>query len=42
MKPAFGELDAHLMREGKHARLHEKLGSHPIAGGTQFAVWAPF
>jgi 1,4-alpha-glucan branching enzyme len=41
MKPAFGELDAHLMREGKHPKLYEKLGSHPVAGGTHFAVWAP-
>jgi 1,4-alpha-glucan branching enzyme len=39
--PEFGELDAHLMREGKHPRLHEKLGAHPIDGGTQFATWAP-
>ncbi|HEX5064235.1 MAG TPA: 1,4-alpha-glucan branching protein GlgB, partial [Kofleriaceae bacterium] len=39
--PEFGELDAHLMREGKHPRLHEKLGSHPVAGGTYFATWAP-
>jgi 1,4-alpha-glucan branching enzyme len=37
----FGELDAHLMREGKHPRLHDKLGSHPAPGGTRFAVWAP-
>ncbi|MDB4963549.1 MAG: glgB [Myxococcales bacterium] len=37
----FGELDAHLMREGKHPRLYEKLGAHPDAAGTQFAVWAP-
>src|SRR5262245_45700919 len=41
MKPEFGELDAHLMREGKHPRLHEKLGSHPGDGGTFFATWAP-
>ena len=38
---AFGELDAHLMREGTHPRLHDKLGSHPTEHGTQFAVWAP-
>jgi len=38
---AFGELDAHLMREGKHPRLYDKLGSHPAPGGTRFAVWAP-
>ncbi len=41
----FGDLDVHLMREGKHARLDHKLGSHPsvIDGmpGTRFAVWAP-
>jgi 1,4-alpha-glucan branching enzyme len=38
---AFGELDAHLMREGTHPRLHDKLGSHPTTDGTRFAVWAP-
>jgi len=38
---AFGELDAHLMREGRHPRLYDKLGSHPIPGGARFAVWAP-
>jgi 1,4-alpha-glucan branching enzyme len=38
---AFGELDAHLMREGTHPRLHDKLGAHPTPGGTRFAVWAP-
>jgi len=38
---AFGELDAHLMREGTHPRLHDKLGAHPAPGGTRFAVWAP-
>jgi 1,4-alpha-glucan branching enzyme len=39
--PEFGELDAHLMREGKHPRLHDKLGSHPTGEGTYFATWAP-
>ena len=38
---AFGELDAHLLREGTHPRLYDKLGAHPISGGTRFAVWAP-
>ena len=38
---AFGEIDAHLMREGTHARLGETLGAHVEAGGTRFAVWAP-
>ncbi len=37
----FGELDAHLMREGNHPKLYEKLGSHPDETGTTFAVWAP-
>ncbi len=37
----FGELDAHLMREGKHPRLFDKLGAHPTKGGVRFAVWAP-
>ena len=37
----FGELDAHLMREGKHPRLHDKLGPHHVPGGVRFAVWAP-
>jgi len=37
----FGELDAHLMREGTHPKLYETLGAHPDATGTQFAVWAP-
>ena len=41
MSAAFGELDAHLMREGTHARLGEKLGAHVEPGGTRFAVWAP-
>jgi 1,4-alpha-glucan branching enzyme len=38
---AFGELDAHLMREGTHPRLYDKLGAHVVPGGTRFAVWAP-
>jgi 1,4-alpha-glucan branching enzyme len=37
----FGELDAHLFREGKHPRLHDKLGAHAVADGVQFATWAP-
>jgi 1,4-alpha-glucan branching enzyme len=39
------EFDIHLFRSGKHFRLYEKLGSHPIEvdgqWGTYFAVWAP-
>src|SRR2546422_2282136 len=37
--------DIYLFKEGKHFKLHEKLGSHPIQldglEGTHFAVWAP-
>ena len=39
--PRLGELDFHLMREGRHPRLHEKLGAHLTEGGTYFATWAP-
>ena len=39
------EFDIHLFRSGKHFRLYEKLGSHPIEidgqWGTYFAIWAP-
>jgi 1,4-alpha-glucan branching enzyme len=40
----WGELDQHLFNEGRHWRLWQHLGSHPLAGstsGTWFAVWAP-
>jgi 1,4-alpha-glucan branching enzyme len=41
----LGELDLHLMAEGTHRRLYEKLGAHPAAlegvVGVAFAVWAP-
>ncbi len=37
----WGELDAHLFSEGKHPRVHEKLGAHVVPGGTRFAAWAP-
>jgi len=43
--PVLGELDIHLMAEGKHRRLYEKLGAHPMSlqdtEGVAFAVWAP-
>ncbi|MBK8175190.1 MAG: 1,4-alpha-glucan branching protein GlgB [Rhodospirillales bacterium] len=43
--PVLGELDLHLLVEGTHLRVFEKLGSHTktIDGvdGTAFAVWAP-
>ncbi|HYY92043.1 MAG TPA: alpha-amylase family glycosyl hydrolase, partial [Candidatus Dormibacteraeota bacterium] len=37
--------DVYLFREGRHQRLYDKLGSHPMSvdgqEGTHFAVWAP-
>jgi 1,4-alpha-glucan branching enzyme len=41
----LGDLDLHLFAEGKHCRLHDKLGAHfaTVRGksGVHFAVWAP-
>ena len=41
----FTEFDIELFKAGKHFKLYEKLGSHPIElngqQGTYFAVWAP-
>ncbi len=43
--PTLGDLDLHLMGEGRHERVYELLGSHVRehegAHGTAFAVWAP-
>jgi 1,4-alpha-glucan branching enzyme len=43
--PTLGPLDDHLLLEGTHARLHERLGAHPLTHegvpGVRFAVWAP-
>src|SRR3954452_24829190 len=43
--PTIGELDVHLLGEGRHGELWERLGAHvtEIDGvpGTAFAVWAP-
>ncbi|MFI9385718.1 1,4-alpha-glucan branching protein GlgB [Kutzneria sp. NPDC052558] len=47
--PTVGELDLHLIGEGRHERLWEVLGAHPHrydtpggpVDGTSFAVWAP-
>jgi len=48
--PTLGELDLHLVNEGRHERLWDVLGAHvhhyeglgtePVSG-TAFAVWAP-
>ncbi|WP_420394490.1 1,4-alpha-glucan branching protein GlgB [Acuticoccus sp.] len=41
----LGELDVHLIAEGRHRRLYERLGAHPAemhgTHGVYFAVWAP-
>ena len=40
----LGELDLHLLGEGRHERLWERLGAHALdveGAGVRFAVWAP-
>ena len=47
--PTVGEVDLHLIREGRHERLWTVLGAHVrtydtpagVTTGTSFAVWAP-
>ncbi|MFD0313010.1 1,4-alpha-glucan branching enzyme [Streptomyces flavalbus] len=43
--PAIGELDLHLIREGRHEELWKALGAEPMTHqgvtGTRFTVWAP-
>lgn len=47
--PTLGELDLHLLAEGRHERLWDVLGAHVrsyetpdgVVEGTSFAVWAP-
>ena len=47
--PTLGELDQHLIREGRHERLWDVLGAHVrryetprgTVEGVSFAVWAP-
>ncbi|GHE44340.1 1,4-alpha-glucan branching enzyme GlgB [Streptosporangium violaceochromogenes] len=43
--PTLGEVDLHLIGEGRHERLWEVLGArvmrHEDVEGTAFAVWAP-
>ncbi len=41
--PTLGEMDLHLIGEGRHETLWTVLGARvrPEAGGTSFAVWAP-
>ena len=37
----LGDVDLYLFGEGRHERLWEVLGAHPVANGVRFAVWAP-
>ncbi|MFJ6083444.1 1,4-alpha-glucan branching enzyme [Streptomyces sp. NPDC092369] len=43
--PTLGELDLHLIGEGRHEELWHVLGAHPMThqgvSGTRFSVWAP-
>jgi 1,4-alpha-glucan branching enzyme len=43
--PTLGELDLHLIGEGRHEEIYERLGAHVREHegslGTAFAVWAP-
>jgi 1,4-alpha-glucan branching enzyme len=43
--PTLGELDLHLIGEGRHEELWTVLGAHPMThqgvAGTRFSVWAP-
>ncbi|MEO8908509.1 MAG: 1,4-alpha-glucan branching enzyme, partial [Microbacteriaceae bacterium] len=47
--PSIGDLDLHLIREGRHERLWDVVGAHHRANagaagtisGTSFTVWAP-
>ena len=43
--PILGPLDDHLLLEGTHQRLPERLGAHPLTlegiAGWRFALWAP-
>jgi 1,4-alpha-glucan branching enzyme len=47
--PTLGEVDLHLINEGRHEQLWDVLGAHPrryetptgTVTGTSFAVWAP-
>ncbi|HEX7310955.1 MAG TPA: 1,4-alpha-glucan branching protein GlgB [Gaiellaceae bacterium] len=41
MTTRLGEIDLHLVGEGRHEQLYEKLGAHVTDEGVTFAVWAP-
>ncbi len=33
--------DTHILRQGRHFQLQDKLGAHCVPGGTEFGLWAP-
>ena len=39
--PTLGELDLHLIGEGRHEKLWKVLGAQPKGTGVAFSVWAP-
>ena len=43
--PFLSDYDIFLFRQGKHYRIYQKMGSHPLVmggtSGTWFSVWAP-
>jgi 1,4-alpha-glucan branching enzyme len=43
--PLLSDYDLHLLGEGTHLRLYQKLGAHPVTlddvAGVGFVVWAP-
>jgi 1,4-alpha-glucan branching enzyme len=45
LTPTLGELDLHLIGEGRHEQVYDRLGGrvreHEGVAGTAFAVWAP-
>jgi 1,4-alpha-glucan branching enzyme len=44
-QPILTDFDLHLLGEGRHLKLYEKLGAHPMTqdgvDGVAFVVWAP-
>ena len=44
-QPILTDFDLHLLGEGRHLKLYEKLGAHPMVhdgvNGVGFVVWAP-
>ncbi len=41
MRSPITDTDLYLFNQGSHFHLADKLGAHPLEGGTHMAVWAP-